>query len=259
MEYLKSYKLFEFIDNTTEISDICLELTDVGFTVDISDVLYIDEYYPQGFRYLIIICNNLDKNNFYLFEETLLRIKDHLGEKYLKIYCKKNEYGYEPKDMINMLEEIEKDINNLTYYKKFYVKIRYLDNNSVYKFEDELKLKEILKRTGSTIELGENNISEIDDMLNPYKSYYPYTAIYPPIGENSLRRRSGYCWFLNKPINQYNRYEKCEVLVNKFNNDYYIINIVFNSDFTWICNFYLVHTFDKLKKLIKEKVINLCR
>jgi hypothetical protein len=84
MRYLKTYKLFESIDNNIKlnIEDILLELEeDKGFQVDIKDMNYYKDGNDTGDCLSIYIKDNQDR--FFRLEDimdVLLRIKEYLKE-----------------------------------------------------------------------------------------------------------------------------------------------------------------------------------
>ena len=267
MKYIKSYKLFE--SKVDDIKDICLELEDDGIRVEISDIIFNVHYFPKGEKTIEI--GSIYKTIKWSFvKDTLLRLRDYLSDDYL---------GYvimDPTDkVINSGDEMniddDRDINLFRIYYKDDEDVQRITYSAT---NDSRELPHIYKLVGNVVSMDENDITTIDDILEPHKDYSPghhskdedfvfraklfgrSVVQYPPI-KTHMNQRSGYCWFLEDPVGD-NRYRshgvKLEVLINKLRDGYYIVHIDHNTDRD---DFYLVNGLNQLKELINKKVLSL--
>lgn len=272
MKYLMSYKLlFESNNTELDIKDICLELIDDGFNVRISDTIFNPYIFPFGEKGVIINCVYGKDKPWAVFKDVALRIKDYLGEKYLYFLYRIEDSRYYQQGDLYEDTEINKNLSS--------IKIMYKDNEDFQriKYSGTKKSNDLMKFNaliGDTIRMNKNDIITVDDILEPYKNYkkgkHDKTGDiilflfgrsvfeYPPINQY-MNCRSGYCWFLNDPrgdVFYRSHGVELEVLINKFNNNYYIVHIDYNTNND---DFYLIHTLEQLKRLLKERVIALYR
>ena len=141
-----------------------------------------------------------------------------------------------------------------------------------------LEIKKLFDYQGDPISMTEEEIKIVNEILEPIKSYDPghhvhdddYRRLcvqYPSINWKHTNSRSGYCWFLKEVGEKtYFKSTKYEVMINKFHNDYYIVNITDNwvtihlsgkPRLVGINDYYIVDTIDELKRLLIEKVLPL--
>ena len=281
MRYIKSYKIFESNSeiSISDIKDICFDLNDDGVPSMISDTFFNKDIFPAGEK--SIIFNNRNKNSVILpwisLKETALRLKDYLGDSYISFSfsCSASPSDYKKVRLGHIELDDSTEINDDVYYMIIYYKdskdfqrIKYSGTNES---DDLIELRKLI---GTPIKMNENDITSIDDMLEPHKDYTPgkhsreeeyisrvnlfgrSVVEYPPI-KTHMNSRSGYTWFLEDPNGdvQYRSHGvKLEVLINKFNNEYYIVHIDHNTNSD---DFYLVSGLEQLKRLIKERVLSL--
>lgn len=78
------------------------------------------------------------------------------------------------------------------------------------------------------------DIKEINQIIDQFRSKRPGTddggpVIYPSIRVDHLYGRSGFCWFLEKPlINFKGHYNEIELMIHKFEDDWYLVRYVDN-------------------------------
>jgi hypothetical protein len=91
------------------------------------------------------------------------------------------------------------------------------------------------------------DIKLINQFVDPFRSKRPRTAdggpvVYPPITPESINRRSGLCWFLEKQLGFPGYYADIELMVHKFEDEWYLVKyidypITFNSKTHWfVCD-----------------------
>ncbi len=91
MKYVKSYKLYESVDDTFDtIKEICFELTDIGYVVKIEKSTPEHEF-PNEYRL------SIKHSTLWIFDykdliEIVDRIKIFLGKKYLITYVEDENY-----------------------------------------------------------------------------------------------------------------------------------------------------------------------
>lgn len=79
-------------------------------------------------------------------------------------------------------------------------------------------------------DLSMEDIKTINQIVDPFRSKRPGTdeggpVIYPSIdSETADRSRSGYCWFLEKPLSHFSgHYAEIELMIHKYEDDWYLV------------------------------------
>lgn len=140
-----------------------------------------------------------------------------------------------------------------------------------------LEIKNLFDYQGNPIKLKDDEFKIIDNILKPHKNYKPGYHLdrelieYPPVNWKYTNCRSGYCWFLlpfKKDWPFISRDNRLEVMINKFDCDYYLVHITddwnviryrdnHEPHLLGMNDWYIVDTIDELKRLLNEKVISL--
>lgn len=229
MKHIKLYRLFENVDNfitDEDIRDIYSDLTDTGnFMVNLSRPKFYIGFFPESLKSIHLICAK--KCKWTEIEDTLLRVKDYLGDKYYGCWYKSSVISDFIK--INLNEDTYKNINDNIH--TLIISYKVLSNIQVVKYQIRSNdIKYIVSKYGNPIDASEKDLLTIDDLLMSQKNYSPgkhsdnpflygrNIIQYPFIDEN-MNLRSGYTWFLNS----------YEFSFNKFSNNYYLVRIKSNS------------------------------
>lgn len=104
MKHLKTKKIFESFSGQSidspvidDIKDICLELSDDGFNIDIDDNPTILYKYQQNYDIISIVIQRNDGGRFYYKDakEVVDRLEDYLGDRmYRKFVWEGNHLGW---------------------------------------------------------------------------------------------------------------------------------------------------------------------
>jgi len=88
MKYIKSYKLYESMDDTLNtLREICFELSDIGYIIEINEYSLLI-FHSEPFKYKVV-------------GDVVERIKNYLGDKFLVTYVTNQYYNrstYLPSD-----------------------------------------------------------------------------------------------------------------------------------------------------------------
>ncbi len=117
MKHIRKYNENIEEKSIQDIKDILLELEDEGFTVNISNAIHHNVC-------LITISRNDDEIfGYYEVEETLLRLKDYIGDNYIgAIYTSEFEFMITPIDIpIDIDDDIPYDIK--------FIRVTFTTNN----------------------------------------------------------------------------------------------------------------------------------